>query len=154
MWSYWIGVTICCDLQSRQCLDRIWCPSSLQFSEYRVPSPKGIKRPGREADHSPPIAEVNSGEANTSLQVFMALCLTLRTVPNVSTYSYCWYIPRLGSFSYNVFCCPLFTKLKVFLLRLVGTMRPEQLSKSDRQYGGPQGIRKVMRSQRNQHENH
>jgi hypothetical protein len=33
--------------------DRLWGPPNLLYNEYRELFP-GIKRPGREADHSPP----------------------------------------------------------------------------------------------------
>jgi hypothetical protein len=34
--------------------DRLWCPRSLLSSGYRGLFPRGLKRPWREADHSPP----------------------------------------------------------------------------------------------------
>jgi hypothetical protein len=34
--------------------DRLWDPSSLLSKEYRGLLPRGVKRPDREADHSPP----------------------------------------------------------------------------------------------------
>jgi hypothetical protein len=34
--------------------DRLWGPPNLLYNEYRALYPRGVKRQGREADHSPP----------------------------------------------------------------------------------------------------
>jgi hypothetical protein len=41
---------------TKYCLrnDRFWGPPNLLYNEYRKLFPGGKKRPGREADHSPP----------------------------------------------------------------------------------------------------
>ena len=41
----------------RTCPDRPWGPPSLLYNRYRV-FPGGKKRPGRDADHSPPSSAV------------------------------------------------------------------------------------------------
>jgi hypothetical protein len=44
--------------------DRLWGPPSLLYNEYQGFFPSGVKRPGREADHSPPSsAEAKNGGA-------------------------------------------------------------------------------------------
>jgi hypothetical protein len=42
---------------SRPCADRLWAPPSLLPSGYGVLFPCGVKRPGREVDHSPPSSD-------------------------------------------------------------------------------------------------
>jgi hypothetical protein len=52
---------------SPQGLDRLWGPPSLLTVEYRGPLSPGVKRPGREADHSRPTsAEVKKTFIYTS----------------------------------------------------------------------------------------
>jgi hypothetical protein len=37
-----------------RCPDRLWGPPNLLSNGYEILFPPGVKRPGREADHSPP----------------------------------------------------------------------------------------------------
>jgi hypothetical protein len=58
-------------------LHLLWGPSSLLFNGYRELFPWGLKRPGREADHSPPSsAEVKNAWSYTSTSpyAFMIPC--------------------------------------------------------------------------------
>jgi hypothetical protein len=62
---------------------RIWGPLSLLSNGYRGLFPPEVKRPGREADHSPPTnAEVKNTwiYISTSPYVFVEYCLSLRGV--------------------------------------------------------------------------
>jgi hypothetical protein len=48
--------------------DQLWCPPTLLSNWYCGLFPQGVKRPGREADHSPPSsADIKNGGAIPSL---------------------------------------------------------------------------------------
>ena len=99
--------------------DRLWLPSTLLFSMYRRSSP-GIKRLGREVDHSPPSsAEVKSEWSYTSLVPPARACVLgvgrdsftvfkfLTTVQQDATYSV-YSISVVLATAYFIHCsCPI-----------------------------------------------
>jgi hypothetical protein len=68
-------------ISSPQCPHRLWGPLSLQSNEYRVFFP-GVKKQGREADHSPPSsAKVKYGGAIRLRSVVLNCLSTGTTLP-------------------------------------------------------------------------
>jgi hypothetical protein len=77
---------------SPSCLDRLWGPPSLLSKGYKGALSLGLKRSGREADHSPPsIAEVKMREAISPLPqyAFMAWCSVKESTGTTLTLPYC-----------------------------------------------------------------
>ena len=89
LWAGWSEVRITAGARYLFCYqkypDRLWGPSSFLFTEYRSISP-GVKRPGREAIHSPPpIAQVKNEWSYTS-----APPIFLHSIDSDKFTLYCW----------------------------------------------------------------
>jgi hypothetical protein len=85
--------------------ERLWSPSSLLSNGYWGVLSPGLKRPAREADHSPPTsAEVKNAWSYTSTHqcVFMAWCLVKHRENFIFTLLYSEFVRGLDSTARNI----------------------------------------------------